>query len=325
MACFYPLIGYRSRFENANGKRPIVFDLRQAIDDKKIELPCGQCVGCRLERSRQWAIRCMHESQMFKNNSFVTLTYKNEELPKNGSLDLSDLQKFLKSLRRSVEYELESNKNDKLLYYTERGSGIRYFACGEYGEKFKRPHYHLCIFNIDFADKEILRSKNGMNYYISENLNGIWKKGHVLISDVTFESAAYVARYIMKKVTGSKSVDHYETDDVDKETGEVIQRKKEFCTMSRRPGLGKEWLDNFKFDVYPDDFIVLRGKKIKVPKYYDNKYENMYPHDFEIVKMKREEDANEKKLSNSYLKLRVKERNLKKRLSNLIRGFEDEE
>ena len=142
MPCYNPLKGYRSRTLNASGKRSIVFNLREGYVDQPIEVPCGQCIGCRLERSRQWAVRCVHEASLYKNNCFVTLTYSDDKLPSDGSLHFDHFQKFMKRLRR---------------FYDD--SRIRFFHCGEYGEQYSRPHYHCCLFNFDFVDKKFWKKR----------------------------------------------------------------------------------------------------------------------------------------------------------------------
>ena len=184
MACYHPLKGYRSSELTKNGKRKIVFNRNQGYADLPVTVPCGQCIGCRLERSRQWAIRCHHEASLYENNSFITLTYADEYLPQNGSLDLNAQQKFFKRLRKKY------------------GSGIRFYACGEYGSKFGRPHYHACLFNHDFADKTLWKITNDVPLYRSSSLEELWPYGHSSVGNVTFQSAAYVARYILKKITG---------------------------------------------------------------------------------------------------------------------------
>lgn len=185
MACYSPVTGYRAKQPNPiTKKRSVVFNTRDGVQDETVTFACGQCIGCRLERSRQWAIRCVHEASQHERNCFVTLTYDDKHLPADRSLKLRHFQNFMKKLRKKY------------------GAGIRFFHCGEYGEKFRRPHYHALIFNHDFDDK-ILWSKNrGSPLYISESLDSLWEFGFATIGDVTFESAAYVARYITKKVNG---------------------------------------------------------------------------------------------------------------------------
>ena len=135
MPCFGPLVAYYAAEVSESGKRRLVFDKRHSHSGVKIQLPCGQCIGCRLERSRQWAIRCMHEKSLYSLSSFLTLTYDDDHLPPNGTLVKRDFQLFMKRLR------------------WEMGDGIRFFACGEYGDGNLRPHYHALLFNVDFPDK----------------------------------------------------------------------------------------------------------------------------------------------------------------------------
>ncbi len=177
---------------------------------------------------------------------------------------------------------------------------IRYYHCGEYGEATEdndfvaRPHYHAIIFNHEFKDKILHKVSNGHNIYISPTLDDLWTKGFAYIGTVTFESAAYVARYIMKKVNGKQAEEHYQR--TDHMTGEVINLQPEYTTMSRgarkgKGGLGKQWLDKFKDDVFRDDFIVGPGGLIiKPPKYYDT-----FNPDIEETKEKRKEEMSKHK------------------------------
>ena len=194
---------------------------------------------------------------MHDENCFITLTYRNECLPGDLSIHKEELQKFFKRLRKNT------------------GKKIRYFACGEYGEKTSRPHYHAIIFGYDFPDKYLhTMTKRGDALYRSPILEEAWKLGHSTIGDVTFESAAYVARYVMKKRKGDKEdiKKHYEM--LDPETGEIHSVEPEFCLMSRRPGLGKTWLEKYRTDT-TKDFITIRGVKQNLPKYYDSLLEQM--------------------------------------------------
>lgn len=275
MTCFKPLIGYRSREVNPTGKRSIVFDERKALWGKadQVKLPCGQCIGCRLERSRQWAMRCMHEAKMHERNCFITLTYDNEHLPSDRSLDVREFQLFMKRLRNRF------------------GDGIRFYHCGEYGELNGRPHYHACLFNFDFEDKTLWKVSNGVRLYVSRSLSEVWGKGFVTVGDVTFESAAYVARYILKKVNGDAAESHYGAK-IDLTTGEFFdKRKPEYTTMSRRPGIGRAWYEKWSCDVFPSDEVIVRGKQMRPPKYYDRLFEHDDPDTFKKIKEKRIENA----------------------------------
>lgn len=272
MPCYKPLRAWHSKFINPSGKRSMVFSRASAIQpDDPIDLPCGQCIGCRLERSRQWAVRCCHEAQLYKDNCFITLTYNDKYIPIDRSLDVSVFQKFMKRLR--FKY----------------GEGIRFFHCGEYGELNGRPHYHACLFNFDFPDKKLWKISNNNRLYVSKSLDELWGFGFCTIGDVTFESAAYVARYIMKKITGDAAEQHYEY--IDQTTGEIFQRKPEYTTMSRRPGIGKGFFDQFSTDIFPHDYVVINGKKIRPPKYYDGLLEFTRPYEFDLVKDHREVTA----------------------------------
>ncbi len=276
MPCFFPLTAYRSKIPNPTGKRSLVFNKKYAwapLLDFPVTLPCRQCVGCRLERSRQWAIRCSHEAQLYENNAFITLTFNDQHLPPDKSLDVRHFQLFIKRLRKKY------------------GPNIRFFHCGEYGPVHARPHYHACLFNHDFLDKKPWKISNGHTVYRSASLEGLWScpktkssYGYSSTAAVTFHSAAYVARYIMKKITGDAASDHYEFVD---QYGEIHQRKPEYTTMSRRPGIGKSWLDQYQSDVYPHDFVVMNGKKMRPPAYYDTQYEIEYPSEFKLLKSER--------------------------------------
>lgn len=191
----------------------------------------------------------MHEASLHDDNSYITLTYNDDHLPLDGSLDKKHFQDFMKRLRKEVS-----------------PIKIRFFHCGEYGEKFARPHYHALVFGYDFPDKKYFNTLRGHKRYVSELLEKIWGKGFCLIGSVTFESAAYVARYIMKKITGDDAEHHYKI--LDETTGELTDVQPEYVTMSTRPGIGHDWYQLYKGEIFPDDFIVIDGRKFPVPRYY---------------------------------------------------------
>ncbi len=176
MTCYSPIAGYQRRTPGKTGGFGITFKKSES-NGQKIDIACGQCIGCRLDKSREWAIRCVHEAQMNEDNCFITLTYNEKNLPHDGSLDKTHFQKFMKKLRKTTD-----NK-------------IRYYHCGEYGENLQRPHYHACLFGHDFADKEFFQNSNGNDLYISKQLDKTWNKGFATIGNMTFETAAYTARY----------------------------------------------------------------------------------------------------------------------------------
>lgn len=269
-----------------------------------LELPCGQCVGCRLERSRQWAMRCLHEASLHQDNAFITLTYSDSNLPRGGSLDYSDFQKFMKRLRKRVR------------------QNVRFYVGGEYGQEQMRPHFHACLFGYDFPDKLYYKkTESGESIYTSKLLESLWPLGLSSIGNVTFQSAAYIARYCVQKVTGDLAEAHYRvvTDD-----GEIIDRVPEFNHMSLKPGIGKPWLEKFCTDVFPRDYVVVNGVKTKPPKYYDRLFEKEDPGAFSEIVAQRELDGYGQRLlgEQSDARLAVKEQVTLARNSMLKRSFQ---
>lgn len=294
MPCYHPVQAYQL----VSGD--VVFVERGDVV-RSLQLKCGQCVGCRLERSRQWAVRCMHEASLYENNCFVTLTYDDEHLPPLGSLRYRDFQLFMKRLRRRFSF-----------------ARIRFYMCGEYGEEFGRPHFHACLFNFDFPDKEYLaKSPAGLRTYRSAALEELWPFGFSSIGAVTFESAAYVARYCMKKVTGDLAEDHYAVLDVS--TGEIGARVAEFNRMSLRPGIGAEWLSRFHSDVYPEGMVVVNGVKARAPRYYDKKFEGADPDGYAEMLFRREGELDPGEQTDA--RLSVREQVAQARISQLKRGL----
>ena len=301
MTCYHPLLAYKH-----DGK--VVFE-KPRVYAQGFNLPCNQCIGCRLNYSRQWAIRCIHEAQMHKNNCFITLTFSPEALAsrKNPrSLDMREWQLFMKRVRKKY------------------GNGIKFFHCGEYGEKNKRPHYHALLFGHDFTDKQLWTQRSGVKLYISEELKKLWPYGFSTIGDVTFESAAYCARYVLKKVTGDAAAEHYTY--TDPETGEVININPEYCTMSRGrkkgTALGGSWFKKYKSDVYPHDYVVIRDKiKVKPPRYYDSLLEE---HELKAIKEKRIQESPETidKYDENMDRLWVQEEVKSKKLEQLVRELD---
>jgi len=293
MTCYHPIKAWRSKTIGSSGKRSIVFNINQGFSDLAIQVPCGQCIGCRLEKSRQWAIRCSHEASLYNNNSFITLTYNDANLPPDGSLNLRHFQLFMKKLRKKY------------------GNNIRYFHCGEYGEKLQRPHYHACLFNHDFNDKIIYKYSNKLPLYNSKELDDLWGLGFAVIGEVTFQSAAYVARYQLKKINGPDAEKHY------------AGRKPEYVTMSRRPGIGQGWLDRWTSDVYPSDQVVINGRPMRPPKYYDRQYELTDPKTFRNIRGARVVRAKTHADDNTPERLSDREKVQQAQAKQLPRNIED--
>lgn len=305
MPCYHPLSGWRARRKNPNGKRSIVFTKSQGFGDMAVSIPCGVCIGCRLEHSRQWAIRCMHEAQMHENNCFVTLTYSEDKLPPNGTLVKRDFQLFMKKLRKKY------------------GKNIRFYMAGEYGPKLSRPHYHACLFGVDFSDKTLWKVERGNNIYISDDLASLWGNGFVTIGEVTFETAAYTARYCTKKIRGKDAKAHYEK--INSETGEVIDLQPEFALMSRRPGIGRPWLEKYETDVFPSDFVIVNAHEVKPPKYYTNQLEKADPVAHAKLKNKRKKAGLIHEAHNTLSRLFTREKVKTSRANLLKRSYENDD
>jgi len=205
------------------------------------------------------------------------------------------------------------------------GSGIRFFHCGEYGEKFARPHYHACVFNFDFDDKVLWKEERGVKLYRSDDLEGLWTAGFSTVGALTFESAAYVARYVTKKITNE--VAH--TDEKGRYWPSAMDyyggRRPEYTTMSRRPGIGAGWIQQFTGDVFPVDSVVLRGKEMRPPKYYSRYFELTYPSDWLKVKFKRKREGLLTSAREPESRLSVREEHQSLRFKLLKRGYENDE
>lgn len=291
---------------------PMNLKIRNKITriQKYQSIPCGKCVGCLLERSRQWAIRCEHERQTSSEACFITLTYAPKHLVRNDNnvptLYPRDLQLFIKKLRKHFE-----------------PTKIRFFACGEYGGETYRPHYHALLFGIDFLNrhlytkenKELLTfyktNPNGDSLYHSSILNRIWGLGDCLIGNATFESAAYVARYIVDKKYGP-AAGYYRENLIEPE----------FVRMSRRPGIGHEWFKKYQSDVFPKDTIIIRGGiKSHPPKYYTKIYEIKEPLKYQKLHLQRVIKQQENLSENTLTRLATKKQIKIKQIESLQRKF----
>lgn len=303
MPCFSPISAHQLKDELG---RPgaIIFKPPRSGQrvGRDLDLPCGQCVGCRLERSRQWAVRCVHEAQLHESNVFVTLTYSDEHLPPTGGLVYRDFQLFMKRLRKTQP-------------------GARFYMCGEYGEQFKRPHYHACLFGVDFLDKTPYgKSPSGEQLYRSATLEALWPLGFSSIGTVTFESAAYVARYVMKKVTGPLAQAAYTR--IDGDTGELHQVSPEFTRMSLKPGIGADWLKKYQTDVYPGDAVIINGGHAKPPRYYDRKLGETNPDTLQSIQALRQRRAISQSEDNTAVRLETKRQVTLARLAFKKRNLE---
>lgn len=273
MGCYHPIRAFVNiKNHSAECKKIIRFKPQRDLENwREITLPCGQCIGCRLEYSRQWALRIQKEATLYKDNYFLTITYDQEHLPwidtineETGELILGNplipkhFTKFMKDLREYWDYHYKHQ-------------GIRFYGCGEYGEKHERPHYHICLMNFPIPEEELEFEKNnelGDALYKCQLIEDIWGKGLIRIGALTWQSAAYVARYILKKQKGECSEEIYRSK------GQIP----EFTRMSRKPGIGKGWYEENRDEIYKNDevFVPRRGggaTKLKPARYFDRIYD----------------------------------------------------
>lgn len=303
MTCTRPRTVYWSKEISAAGKRLVTSNRNNSLTGIPFEQPCGKCPDCRLNRAGDWAVRCVHEAKLHDENCFLTLTYDNEHLPYNGpfpTLRKRDLSLFAKRL------------HNRLL--KSRGRGIRYYGAGEYGDKNGRPHYHIIIFDYDFKDKKFFKNNDrGEPLFRSAELASLWPVGWNTIGAVTFESCSYVARYVMDKIDGKMFDDKYTW--MHEETGELVSIEPESPVMSRRPGLGTEYYSRFGSDIARDDNVVVQGRVMRVPRFYDNKLAAIDPDRLAVLKLNRMRKARFFKRDMSSRRMRIREVITLKRLS----------
>ncbi len=247
-----------------------------------MEVACGQCLGCRLDRTLMWAMRIVHESCLHENNCFVTFTYRSKDectpdqykngyfVPHDYSLNYHHFRDFIKRLRKHFPQK------------------IRYFHCGEYGEENLRPHYHACLFNCSFNDTIVYQQEQGITTYESQTLQNLWPYGFCTIGELNFETASYTAGYILKKINGQQALDTYLRND---DQGVAFWVRPPYITMSLKPGIGAEFYDKFQTDFFPSDESPVPGKGIikKVPRYYADKYADFSPEGMAEVKKVRQQ------------------------------------
>lgn len=296
MACYYPREAWKAlRVNQETGRRPLVFRPREGFNDLPSQVPCGQCLGCRLDWAADWAARCEKESKLHERNCFITLTYNDENLPIGGTtrstLSKRDFQLFMKRLR-----------------FAYPDNEIRFFATGEYGDKNQRAHYHAILFNHDFPDKQLWKPHARNPLYVSASLERLWGHGFTSVGSVSFQSAAYVARYVVKKLKGSSA--------------DYADREPPFCLMSLKPGIGSDWYDRFKGDIYPHGQLVVgEGKTRPTPRYFDRKFEKENPDGYKQLKAKRRAHAKANPQNNTPQRLHIKAQTKQALLNQLTRSL----
>lgn len=230
MSCLTPLSLYHSddgttTFDKEKGFNPI-------------SVPCGQCLGCRIDHSRDWALRCMHHSKQFEKNCFITLTFDDEHLKDRKSVNVQDFQKFMYRLRSKLAYEGRPK--------------IQYFHSTEYGEKTSRPHHHAILFNYYPPDAEPLKKVGNNVYYTSKELSDVWHhQGYIVVGNLTYQTAAYTAAYTFKKQRG-------------KDYPEGITPEKMTCSQ----GIGVAHFLQYYKEYCELGHIIHDGKRFRIPRAY---------------------------------------------------------
>lgn len=266
MPCVHPIPAWRNTYSSISTRKraaPVFrYPALKAAQGlvKEMKLPCGKCIECRIDYSRQWAMRGACELQTSSTASFLTLTYNSENLPPDGSLQKSHYQKFLKRLRRA-------------------GYKFTYMLAGEYGSKLSRPHYHAIIFGEDFKQGSYtapVQQTAEMPLYVNDKITNIWGKGYVVMGEVSFAAIQYVAGYITKKINGDMAKDHYKG------------KLPEFMRVSLKTPIGSRWFDKYASDVYPRDEFIHDGKAMRPPKYFQRRYAKQNPEKALDLSVKRE-------------------------------------
>lgn len=348
MPCYHPLIraesptqleknkskaGYHKKFWVYNADNYEMYETMKKMGNYMMMIPCDKCIGCKLDYSREWANRGYLESKLWTNNWFLTLTYdetnlyipdeiedddgftycrEDAEIDWKGCLVPKEAKKFMHDLRQHMERKYKN-------------VGIRFMECGEYGDKGERPHYHFILYNLDLPLEDLYNPviKNNEVYYQSHTIDKLWKKGIYNITEVSWNTIAYVARYITKKINGNQSSGMYA------EKGQI----KEFFNVSRMPGIGQGYFEKYWKDIYKNDEIIVKNRngviKSKPPAYFDRLLEKKDPKLYKEIRWKRRIESHKKAMlhyENTSLlpleQLAVEERTHEEKHRQLIREME---
>lgn len=251
---------------------------------REVQVRCGQCIGCRIDKRDGWAVRCYLESKMHAENCFATLTYDEEHYPMHGSLVYRDAQLFLKRTRKAL-------------------GPFRFFIVGEYGERLQRPHWHILFFGMrpfDCRKSNWMRSKSDV--YTSEVLGQCWGKGQHSIGEVTFQSARYCATYTTKVITGQLAEQHYRR--VDERTGEEVMVRPEMARMSLKPGIASGWFDKYYPEIYTHNAVIVNGSKKRIPEYFDDRLAIAAPELYDEIVEKRTKEVKHEEQTRQRLAVR---------------------
>lgn len=328
MACYHPLKAIVVPNQTTvNGKK--VYHFIKPLEEHKypadqiVQLPCGQCVGCRIQYSREWANRCMMELQYHESSYFVTLTYDDAHVPCSYYADPNTGEAFTSLTLSKRDFQLFMKRLRKKFHNQK----IRFFMAGEYGSNTFRPHYHAIIFGLHLDDLQLYsKSPQGFCYYNSPSLQACWSDndgnpiGYAVVAEVTWETCAYTARYVMKKLNGKEA--QFYTD---------FNIQPEFTLMSRKPGIARQYFDDHP-DIYKKEFINVStekgGLKFKPPRYFDKLYDLEHPEEMQAIKDIRQKlatEAQKSKLQRTSLYpeefLEVQERAFENKIKSLRRDL----
>lgn len=304
MVCFRPMTAWPAAPGGAAG-RSFVFSPHKSYEGaKSIQFPCGKCDGCFKTRADEWGVRVVHELQMHGGvGCFLTLTYSDEWLPKDRALDPKAARSFIRRVRRFF-----------------KGRRVLYILCGEYGDEGKRPHFHVILFGVDFAEDRFpwKRTGSGAMVYRSPRLEQLWPFGFAHIGEVNAASAAYLARYTMK-AAARKVMEGRKFDDA---TGEITEAP-QFLRVSQ--GIGLSWFNEFSADAFPSDFVIVDGEKRPVPRYYKVKLREQDARTALAVQAQRKAAAREAAPDNTDARLATREEVARLRRQQLRRSLDDGE
>lgn len=297
MSCYHPVDAWIVGKDPQTGKNILSFsdpspEFMEKHPELHIQVPCGKCIGCRLDYSHQWANRCMLELQYHDSAWFCTFTYDDFHVPITYHVDSETGEAFPGMSLRKRDWQLLMKRIRKNF----PDDKIRFMACGEYGDHTFRPHYHAILFGLHLSDLVLYRQNfEGDSYYNSDSLSRCWLDndgnpiGYVVVAPVTWKTCAYVARYTMKKAKTAKTVgqDVYQS----------LGLEPEFILMSRKPGIGRMYYEDHKDDLFKYEYINLstadKGLKFRPPKYFERVYQEEYPGALDDRKKQRIQTAKE--------------------------------
>lgn len=294
MPCYRPLTGWNKLGGGLTSRK-------SASNGSTLTVPCGQCIGCRLDKQRDWTARICHEARLWPVNAWLTITYDEANLPWDQSLNLRHWQLFIKHLRRDLAPRQ-----------------IRFIAQGEYGDQTGRPHYHAVVFNYSSGDLKIWKPRDGMApIFLAPRLTALWKKGNVFESPFEPGCANYIAAHCVKRLSQEKAEESGLLQRLHLQTGEWITARPEFWVMSRRPGIGAGYFDRYADELWTHDSVILHNREASVPRYYNRLMEEADPERYARLRDARVAEARkpDRRANNTPARLASREQVTKARLN----------